>query len=90
MCGCWPRVAACLQAARLPGFQAACPALGMAACFSPRECARLLCHQLISRLSRLPARLARLPARAPLQERFDVDIKPLPEVIDASTYMNAA
>jgi hypothetical protein len=25
-----------------------------------------------------------------MQERFDVDIKPLPEVIDASTYMNAA
>lgn len=24
------------------------------------------------------------------QERFDVDIKPLPEHIDASTYMNAA
>lgn len=25
-----------------------------------------------------------------MQERFDVDIKPLPEHIDASTYMNAA
>jgi len=24
----------------------------------------------------------------PLQERFDVDIKPLPAQIDASTYMN--
>jgi hypothetical protein len=27
---------------------------------------------------------------APLQERFDVDIKPLPSEIDASTYMNQA
>ena len=26
----------------------------------------------------------------PHQERFDVDIKPLPATIDASTYMNAA
>lgn len=25
-----------------------------------------------------------------VQERFDVDIKPLPEKIDAATYMNAA
>ena len=25
-----------------------------------------------------------------VQERFDVDIKPLPEHIDASTYMNTA
>jgi hypothetical protein len=29
-------------------------------------------------------------ALMPTQERFDVDIKPLPASIDASTYMNQA
>lgn len=28
--------------------------------------------------------------RSQVQERFDVDIKPLPEEIDASTYMSTA
>jgi hypothetical protein len=41
-------------------------------------------------LQRLTPLSPRVPRLLQVQDRFDVDIKPLPDKIDSSTYMNTA
>ena len=84
----WLSVAGCMHSPVLAA--GARGAMGMPACCAASSCASRLDASstliLLPPLFRLPALIC-VPA---MQERFDVDIKPLPEVIDASTYMNAA